>query len=213
MKKITALIFALTMLLSLCACSDQTRGRDDTSSGMEMASQTVNESQNMEAREVFSVAPAVEAKAPEPSKEAQPPAVISDVPDSVSESVPTSGLASEQTPDTIPANPPASTPTPKPVAPATSVPTSKPDIEPESAEVSPPELESEPIPVSNPKEIAQGLIGHSVSELYAAIGQPISADYAPGCLEPDSEDGELVYSGFIVYTVRTATREYVYDVL
>lgn len=53
-----------------------------------------------------------------------------------------------------------------------------------------------------------------VSELYAAIGQPISTpDYAPGCIEPDSEDGELHYDGFVVYTVRTATQEYVYDVL
>ena len=52
-----------------------------------------------------------------------------------------------------------------------------------------------------------------VSELYEAIGQPISSDYAPGCVEPGSEDGELIYDGFTVYTVRTSTREYVYDVL
>lgn len=65
------------------------------------------------------------------------------------------------------------------------------------------------------KAIAEGLIDHPVSELYEAIGQPISTDYAPGCVgEEASEDGELVYDGFTVYTVRTATREeYVYDVL
>ena len=52
-----------------------------------------------------------------------------------------------------------------------------------------------------------------VSELYEAIGKPLATDYVPGCVEPDSEDGELTYSGFTVYTVRTSTREYVYDVL
>ena len=52
-----------------------------------------------------------------------------------------------------------------------------------------------------------------VSELYDAIGEPSFSDYAPGCVEPNSEDGELHYDGFVVYTVRTATQEYVYDVL
>ena len=68
---------------------------------------------------------------------------------------------------------------------------------------------------ADPKAIAIELSERRapVSELYAAIGEPIFADYEPGCLEPDSEDGELHYDGFVVYTVRTATREYVYDVL
>ena len=64
----------------------------------------------------------------------------------------------------------------------------------------------------NLRDVAISLIDHDVSELYDAIGEPISSDYAPGCLEPNSEDGELVYDGFVVYTVRTEEREYVYDV-
>ena len=60
--------------------------------------------------------------------------------------------------------------------------------------------------------VAMGLIDHDVTELYAAIGTPISSNYSPGCLEPNYEDGELVYPRFVVYTVRTAEREYVYDV-
>ena len=68
---------------------------------------------------------------------------------------------------------------------------------------------------TDPKAIAIELSERRapVSELYAAIGEPSFSDYAPGCIEPDSEDGELHYDGFVVYTVRTATREYVYDVL
>mgnify|MGYP001045206213 CR=1 FL=1 len=64
------------------------------------------------------------------------------------------------------------------------------------------------------KETALGLIDQPVSELYAAIGQPLSADYAPSCLEVGGEDGELTYDGFTVYTVKSADgSETVYDVL
>ena len=52
-----------------------------------------------------------------------------------------------------------------------------------------------------------------VSELYEAIGEPSFSDYGPSCLDDGAEDGELHYDGFVVYTVRTDTREYVYDVL
>ncbi len=54
-------------------------------------------------------------------------------------------------------------------------------------------------------------MGRPVSELYAAIGRPISSDYAPSCLI-DGEDGELVYDGFIVYTEKGADYETVYAV-
>lgn len=50
-------------------------------------------------------------------------------------------------------------------------------------------------------EIAKAFIGRDVSELIDAIGEPISSDYAPGCLGP-GEDGELKYDGFTVYTYR-----------
>lgn len=50
-------------------------------------------------------------------------------------------------------------------------------------------------------EIAKAFIGRDVSELIDAIGEPISSDYAPGCLG-SGEDGELKYDGFSVYTYR-----------
>ena len=54
------------------------------------------------------------------------------------------------------------------------------------------------------KAIAEAFIDRDVSELYEAIGQPLSTDYAPSCLVPGEagEDGELIYDGFTVYTYR-----------
>ena len=56
------------------------------------------------------------------------------------------------------------------------------------------------------------MVGRPVSELYAAIGRPLSSDYAPSCLDLDGEDGELTYNGFVVYTTRGADYETVYAV-
>ena len=64
-----------------------------------------------------------------------------------------------------------------------------------------------PQPAADPKATAQSLVGHQVSELYAAIGRPVSSDYAPSCLDLEGEDGELVYDGFVVYTLKTAGGE------
>lgn len=77
-----------------------------------------------------------------------------------------------------------------------------------------PEPEPEPAPApADPKTVAQGLVGHPVSELYAAIGRPISSDYAPSCLVENGEDGELVYEGFVVYTEKGPDFETVYAVM
>lgn len=189
MKKLTALIAALALLLSLCACSGQAGGPkgDNTSPEPGAASQSAggDVSQDVKPDEEPPVTPVAETRSPAPSEEPQP---SSSAPEA---SAPEPAPA----PDPVPAKPPVSAPAPAP----------------ESAPV--PAPDPEPVPAADPKITARGLIGHPVGELYAAVGQPISSDYAPGCLEPDSEDGELIYSGFTVYTVRTATREYVYDVL
>lgn len=52
------------------------------------------------------------------------------------------------------------------------------------------------------KALAESCIGKDVSELFALIGEPNSADYAPSCLVEGGEDGMLYYDGFVVYTVR-----------
>ena len=106
--------------------------------------------------------------------------------------------------DTPATNPPATNP------PATSTP--EPTNPPADPTDPPAESNDGASTTEDAREVAMSLIDHDVQELYDAIGEPISSDYAPGCLEPNSEDGELVYDGFVVYTVRTAEREYVYDV-
>ena len=183
MKKLTALISTLALLLTLCACSGQAGGTESNHVSPEpgTASQAVSEQptrdiQPSEAQEP-SDGPAEDTGSPEPSEEVQPSDAVPETPAPTSTPTPTPAATPE------PVSTPASTPTP------------------------------EATPAGDLKTIAEGLIGHPVSELYAAIGQPIASDYAPGCVEPNSEDGELIYSGFTVYTVRTATQEYVYDVL
>ena len=66
-------------------------------------------------------------------------------------------------------------------------------------------------PTPDPVEIVRGLIDQPIEDLYAQIGEPESADYAPSCMG-DGEDGMLFYDGFIVYTYREGDVETVYDV-
>ena len=63
-----------------------------------------------------------------------------------------------------------------------------------------------------PMDIALSLVDHDISELYEAIGEPSSSEYAPSCLVEGADDGILTYDGFNVYTIRTAEKETVYDV-
>ncbi len=62
------------------------------------------------------------------------------------------------------------------------------------------------------KDKATACIGKSVEELYAAIGEPDTSDYAPSCLG-SGEDGILYYDGFSVYTYRENGSERVENVL
>ena len=76
------------------------------------------------------------------------------------------------------------------------------------AEESEAPAEEEPSPLEAAKEFE----GAPLEDLIAAIGEPLSSDYAPSCLGP-GEDGELIYSGFTVYTYRENGVETVEDVL
>ena len=69
--------------------------------------------------------------------------------------------------------------------------------------------ETIPVAVGNADmALAESCIDKSVEELYELIGEPISADYAPSCLNPGvGEDGNLEYDGFIVYTYREGDQE------
>lgn len=59
---------------------------------------------------------------------------------------------------------------------------------------------------------AQKLVGASVEDLYATIGEPTETQYAASCLEDNAEDGMLFYEGFYVWSLRTAEEEIVHAV-
>ena len=83
---------------------------------------------------------------------------------------------------------------------AAETPGAKPAESPAAVETQPPETE-EPAQVNETLETAKTFIGKTTPELFAAIGNPDSSDYAPSCLGP-GEDGNLYYEGFTVYTYR-----------
>ena len=58
------------------------------------------------------------------------------------------------------------------------------------------------------KALAESCIDKTVEELYALIGEPESAEYAPSCLG-DGEDGNLNYEDFTVYTYKENGKEVV----
>ena len=60
--------------------------------------------------------------------------------------------------------------------------------------------------------VAESFVGGEAAELIAAIGEPISADYASSCLG-SGEDGILEYEDFLVYTYRNGESERVDTVL
>ena len=63
-------------------------------------------------------------------------------------------------------------------------------------------------------QTALGMIGEVVEELYKEIGYPEYQDYGPSCLgEPGSEDGQLDYEGFSVFTLVQDGVETIVDVL
>ena len=101
-----------------------------------------------------------------------------------------------------------------PAAAPTEGPTDAPAEDSEEATEAPTEAPAEDVPeepTPDPVEIAKGLIDQPIGDLYAQIGEPESADYAPSCMG-DGEDGMLFYDGFIVYTYREGDVETVYDV-
>lgn len=97
---------------------------------------------------------------------------------------------------------PQETPTPEP-AEAVSA-TAPPAEEPAEEPVEDPAEESggESDALAATVELVRSLIGQPVQELYDAVGQPLSSDYASSCLVSGGEDGILTYDGFTVHTLR-----------
>ena len=68
------------------------------------------------------------------------------------------------------------------------------------------EKEEKPEPTAEPEvdkyEVASKMTGSSVSDLYAAIGEPNGSEYTASCLMPTGEDGLLYYDDFTVSTIK-----------
>lgn len=69
-----------------------------------------------------------------------------------------------------------------------------------------------PVPDEAAADAARACIGEDVAVLFEAIGEPKDSSYAPSCLKPGGEDGELYYDGFTVATIREGDKEIVWDV-
>ena len=99
---------------------------------------------------------------------------------------------------------------PEETAAPTEQPASETNTEPVNLE--PPASETDAVTVDTTAyETAQEYIGRSVEELYEAVGEPTSSQYASSCEVEDAEDGMLFYEegGFYIWSVRTADEELV----
>ena len=80
-------------------------------------------------------------------------------------------------------------------------PAAEPSAAPEESEAPAEESEAPAEEEPSPLEAAKAFEGAPLEDLIAAVGEPLSSDYAPSCLG-DGEDGNLYYDGFTVYTYR-----------
>ena len=92
-------------------------------------------------------------------------------------------------------------------------PAAEPSAAPEESEAPAEESEAPAEEEPSPLEAAKEFEGAPLEDLIAAIGEPLSSDYAPSCLNPGvGEDGNLYYEGFTVYTYKEDGVEEVVDV-
>ena len=213
MKKLLLLLTAFALTLSLCACGGGNTPENDTAAPDDAAPADPapavqqhhddghDDHDGHDYHTIITTAPEDAALVPTETPAEQSPAQDEDpVP-------PADAAAGTNEPAPQPPAKPEPKPEPEPQPAPTPAPQPEPAPEPTPAPDPAPAPEPAPEPAADPKATAQSLVGHQVSELYAAIGRPISSDYAPSCLDLEGEDGELVYDGFVVYTLKTAGGE------
>ena len=207
-KRTIALLLAVTLLGGLTACGGESASASQSGGDASASTSAEGEDSSADASvgdaSQADVSSAVgsqgDASAPEDAGSASVQEAGGDAANSAS----TSGSSGE-----ICAYPPAQeTDVSQKEEPAVTAPDPKPvqQTEPE------PQPDPDPQPVTPTADAARTYIGQSASSLIAALGSPISSSYAPSCLGP-GEDGELIYSGFTVYTYRENGVETVEDVL
>lgn len=195
MKKLTAMLLALTLCFGLAACGGNT-AQDDTKD----ESQTVQTGKTEDKKD--------EAKTEEKSDEAE-----TETGDKASTDSKTEDKTNETKPvtsstNTTTAKPSASAGTSKPSAstskPAASAPASKPA---QSKPAASAPAETKPAEPAKPTAAqASGYVGSSASALESALGAPTSKSYSPSCMG-EGEDGIWTYDGFTVYTYKEGGSE------
>ena len=197
MKKLTAMLLALTLCFGLAACGGNT-AQDDTKD----ESQTVQTGKTEDKKD--------EAKTEEKSDEAK---TETKTDDKTSADSKTEDKTNETKPvtsstNTTTAKPSASAGTSKPSAstskPAASAQESKPA---QSKPAASDPAETKPAEPAKPTAAqASGYVGSSASALESALGAPTSKSYSPSCMG-EGEDGIWTYDGFTVYTYKEGGSE------
>ena len=199
MKKLTAMLLALTLCFGLAACGGNT-AQDDTKD----ESQTVQTGKTEDKKD--------EAKTEEKSDETKTEDAKTETKtdDKTSTDSKTEDKTNETKPvtNTTTAKPSASAGTSKPSAstskPAASAPASKPA---QSKPAASAPAETKPAEPAKPTvSQASGYVGSSASALESALGAPTSKSYSPSCMG-EGEDGIWTYDGFTVYTYKEGGSE------
>ena len=199
MKKLTAMLLALTLCFGLAACGGNT-AQDDTKD----ESQTIQTGKTEDKKD--------EAKTEEKSDETKTEDAKTETKtdDKTSTDSKTEDKTNETKPvtNTTTAKPSAPASTSKPSAstskPAASAPASKPA---QSKPAASAPAETKPAEPAKPTvSQASGYVGSSASALESALGAPTSKSYSPSCMG-EGEDGFWTYAGFTVYTYKEGGSE------
>lgn len=197
MKKLTAMLLALTLCFGLAACGGNT-AQDDTKD----ESQTVQTGKTEDKKD--------ESKTEEKSDEAKTETKTDDKTstDSKTEDKTNETKLVTSSTNTTTAKPSAPASTSKPSAstskPAASAPESKPA---QSKPAASAPAETKPAEPAKPTAAqASGYVGSSASALESALGAPTSKSYSPSCMG-EGEDGIWTYDGFTVYTYKEGGSE------
>lgn len=199
MKKLTAMLLALTLCFGLAACGGNT-AQDDTKD----ESQTIQTGKTEDKKD--------EAKTEEKSDETKTEDAKTETKtdDKTSTDSKTEDKTNETKPvtNTTTAKPSAPASTSKPSAstskPAASAPAGKPA---QSKPAASAPAETKPAEPAKPTvSQASGYVGSSASALESALGAPTSKSYSPSCMG-EGEDGIWTYDGFTVYTYKEGGSE------
>lgn len=193
MKKLTAMLLALTLCFGLAACGGNT-AQDDTKD----ESQTVQTGKTEDKKD--------EAKTEEKSDETKTEDAKTET--KTDDKTSTDSKTEDRTNETKPVMSSTNTTTAKPSAstskPAASAPASKPA---QSKPAASAPAETKPAEPAKPTASqASGYVGSSASALESALGAPTSKSYSPSCMG-EGEDGIWTYDGFTVYTYKEGGSE------